>query len=498
MAPGCEGIRARVGPVSRPASVASGGGAPPTEGLAFPGLDLEWAPPVATAGDLEALSAALARFPEITLQLGPRLAGVAWEQRVAALVTTLSPTTRVVMRSRGALSGLLEPGPALQRPRRTLGPEGRPRYSAVSLRSTWPTGQVTALLSLDDATVDPGVWQAMPAVSVGTCEPAMQALALGQEQALVQLAPFLDQADAALAASHRAQLERHLTAIAAGLDAAAGSGSASEVAAREPCVRGYRAELTAYAGCMTAASCPGSPRVVLAGGVQVIAPDVPAVATPVAGSCAALVGRDPSAELRVLAQTATRSVTATLDPAWVMLADRLGKLSEVHAALEDICTPRRRRFAGPDLAEARRRLARIGVALASEDHGGEGLWQVGEPPVGAPAGGASLARFEAGPGSINAGIVAEARALRDFVIGRSMCRSGHAAAPVAVLLAAPGPGAGELAYFGYFHEEELFCGDLPPLGFGPSASDPPGIESAPREHALDRQAGPRSQHNAQN
>lgn len=440
--------------MSPPGSAASAA-AGPIGGLAFPGLDLEWAPPVATAGDVRALSAALARFPEITLQLGPRLAGAAWEQRVAALVTTLSPTTRVVMRSPGELAALLEPGPELQRPRRSLGPGGRPRYDAVSLQSTWPTGQVTPLLGIDDAAVDPGAWQALPAVSVGSCEPVMQALAQGQELALVQLAPFLDRADAALAEGHRAQLRRNLAAIEAGLDAAAGSTSDAE---REQCVQDYRAELAAYASCITAASCQSSPRLVLDGGARVIAPEV---AAPVSASCAALVGRDPSAELRGLAQAAARSVTATLDPAWVMLADRLGTLSEVHAALEDVCTPRRRRFAEADLAEARRRLTRIGVALASDDHGGGGRWQIGEASV--EAGVTSLARFEAGPGSINAEIIGEARALRDFVIGRSMCRSGHAAQPLAVLVAAPGPGAGELAFFGYFHEEELFCGASPPL-----------------------------------
>jgi hypothetical protein len=218
-----------------------------------------------------------------------------------------------------------------------------------------------------------------------------------------------------------------------------------------------------YEDCIDAPTCPAAPRVVLAGGAKIFSPEV---GPPIPPRCAAQVGRDHAAEWQQLGQRAAAAVIPTLDPAWSTLADRLGALSEVHAALEDICTPRRRRLAAADIAEARLRLARIGVALASDDRRG-GRWQIADEPatVAGLGPGRTQARFEAGPGSVNAGIVAGARALRDFVIGRSLCRSGHAAAPLVVLLATPG--SSEPAFFGYFHEEELFCGALPPLGVGP-------------------------------
>lgn len=458
---GCSrGRPGSAGSVSSPASSAStassgsgGGLAGPEAGLAFPRLDLDWTPPMATAGDTLALAAALARFPEVTLQLGPRLAGAAWQQRGTALVAALSPGTRVAAHRQGELGKLLALDAGLQSPWRTLGPGGRPRYAAPGMQATWPEGQETPLLVVDDATVEASAWQALPAVSVGSCEPAMQALAEGQELALVQLAPFLDQSDARLAASHRAQLQAHLPALQAGLAGAADS----------ECIQAYREHVQAHAGCIDRATCSAAPRVVLVGGARIFSPEV---GPPIPAGCAAQVGRDYVAELQQLGQAAASAVIPMLGPAWSTLADRLGALSEVHAALEDICTPRRRRFAAADIVEARRRLARIGVALASDERSG-GRWQIADEPatVAGLGAGRVQARFEAGPGSVNAGIVADARALRDFVIGRSMCRSGHAAAPLAVLLAAPGPG--EPAFFGYFNEDELFCGALPPLGLEP-------------------------------
>jgi hypothetical protein len=141
----------------------------------------------------------------------------------------------------------------------------------------------------------------------------------------------------------------------------------------------------------------------------------------------------------------------------------MGTVTEVYAVLEDLCVPRRRRFAATDVLEMRNRLGRIGAALASEDvTASEARWVLESEPLVVPGLGTtrSLARFEAGPGSVNAGIVAEARGLREFVLAHSLCKAGHAATPMAAVVAEPGRG---VEFFGYFYEEELFCGPLPPL-----------------------------------
>ena len=446
-----------------------GGPAPPTAGLGFPGLAVAWTPPMLSAGDPQALAAALARRGEVTLLLGPRLSGAAWEQRGDALVGALSPTTQVVGRRHAALQELVELGPALQAPRRELGPEGRPRYAAPSLHPTWPKGQET-LLAIDDAPVEPAAWQALPALSVGSCEPAMQALAEGQEQALAQLGPFLDHADRLLWTVYRAQLQAFVPGLVGELAAyeqarVRGDFADEESWAQHQCGRAYWEHVQRYATCGDdAASCPGAPRLVLVGGARIAAPEAP---LPVGDHCPALVGRDHAAEIRRLGQAAAESASEALGREWTVLADRLGALTEVHAALEDICTPRRRRFAEADLAEARTRLARIGAGLASDDlQVGAGRWQIRDEPLLVPGLGPSreLARYAAGPTSVNAGVVADARALRDFVLARSMCRSGHSAAPLAVVLAEPHRA---VDYFGFFYEEELFCGSLPPLALAP-------------------------------
>ncbi len=444
------------GAARSPAPTSVGDAAPPPGGLAFPGLDVEWTPPMSTAGDEPALSAALSLRPEVTLQLGPRLAGAGWHGRVSTLVAALAPGTKISGQRSGEVSALLD-GAALQSPQRVLGPEGRPRYTTPPLRATWPEGQVGWVLAIDDAAVRASEWRSLPAVSHGTCEPAMQALAAGQERALVQLGPFLDGADAQLEAAYRARLAKVVPALLRAL----GTEDAGESAAKQRCARAYRAYVQRQATCVAGGACREAPRLVLLGGARIAALGP----TPEIGrDCATWVGRDPVAEISEVARAAATATSARLSREWVVLADRLGALAEVYAALEDVCTPRRRRFAAADLAEARRRLARIGVALASPDLGA-GRWQHSGQALVIPGLGAAqeLLRFEPGASSVNAGIVADARALRDFVIGRSLCRSGHADAPLAVVLAAAGAG---VSFFGYFYEEELLCGDLPPLGRG--------------------------------
>lgn len=442
-----------------------GGPPAPSEGLAFPSLAVAWTPPMLTAGDPRALAAALGRSEDLTLALGPRLAGVAWEQRGVGLVAALGSAARVSARRSAGLLEVVEPSPDLKRPRRVLGPEGRPRYAAtLKLHAGWPKGQV---LAIDDAEVEAGAWEALPAVGVGGCEPAMQALAAGQERALVQLGPFLDHADGLLATMYRAELRAFVPGFLAELDAYAQARPREAFAdeeqwAQHQCGRAYREQVERHAKCEQASvRCPEAPRMVLVGGARIAAVD----AGPGAGEiCPALVGRDYSAELRRLGQSAAEAASASLSPAWTMLADRLGTLTEVHATLEDLCTPRRRRFAEADLVEARQRLVDLGAALGSDAFEAEaGRWQIRDEMLYVPGLGPTreLARFEVDAAAINTGIVAGARALREFVLGRTLCRPATDAAPLALVLAEPGPG---VQFFSFFYEEELFCGTLPPLG----------------------------------
>lgn len=449
------------------------GPAPPGGGLGFPGLAVPWTPPSLTAGDPAALAAALTEVESLTLVLGPRLTGEAWAQRGVGLVAALSPGTRVVGHRTAALLELgAEDRGELMAPRRSLGPDGRPRYGLPAGATSWLKGQEGVALVIDDAAVELDAWQALPAVSVGSCEPVMQALAEGQELALAQLGPFLDHADALLWAVYREQLRAFVpgfvSELRAGEDPAdrgqartRGDFADEEAWSKHQCEQAYEAQLGRYVRCSEAsAPCPEAPRMVLLGGARIAAPEPGTMA---GDHCPALVGRDYGAEIRRLGQAAAEAASEGLSREWTVLADRLGTVGEVHAALEDICTPRRRRFAATDLEQARARLVQIGAALASDEREvGAGRWQMRDEVLVVPGLGPSreLARFEAGGGSHNAAIVADARALREFVLSRSLCRSAHSPRPLA---AAVGEGDRGLRFLGYFYEEELFCGGLPPL-----------------------------------
>lgn len=288
-------------------------GPPPARvGLELPRLDVVWAPPALTAGDAEGLAAALARHAAVEVTLGPALQGT--EARVAPVIAGLSPRTTVtgiraaeqagMVRDPAALVAAREPGP------------GRPRYRAEGLQvqETWlkrHDPKATAIVSLDASAVDLSAWGALPAATVGSCEPATLALAEAQEQGLVQLEG--------------------------------------------------------------------------------------------------------------------------------------------------------RRFVAGDLAEARGRLRRIGETLASPELARSGArWQIEAAELFVPGVGPmrQFARFEPGAGSVNPSIAAEARALREFVLSRALCRSGHDPRPLSVLVA--GVDGGPPGFFGYLYAEELFCGELPP------------------------------------
>ena len=408
---------------------------PPTGGFEFPSLAVEWTPPMLSAGDLEGLAAAIGRHAQVRLVLGPRLAGAAWEQRGAGMIRALGATSQVTEIGHEAMSAVAGPEAELLALRRDAATaSGRPRYAAA----VTVAGTGGPVVALDDAAVDLRRWQALASSSVGSCEPAMRALADGQEAGLTELAPFLDHADSVMDRLYRAGLRGTVP----GLITACGAGA--------------QEYLQQFVGCVgdPKATCPGTPRLVLVGGARIVATPLPAVPE----GCAV----DVAARLRAQADAAAETATIELDRGWTVLADRLGALTEVHAALEDVCVPRRRRFADADLAEARARLGRIGVALASEEVRASGRWLFRGDSLAVPGLGVTrvLASFEAGEGSVNASIVAEARALREFVLGRGLCKAGHSATPMAAVVGVPGQAA---EFFGYFYEEELVCGELPPL-----------------------------------
>jgi hypothetical protein len=201
----------------------------------------------------------------------------------------------------------------------------------------------------------------------------------------------------------------------------------------------------------------------LVGGARIGAPE-PSVFVP--DGCAEIVGLDVVERVRALGREAAEVAADHLDEDWVVLADRLGAVTEVHAALEDACEPRRRRFAPEDLADSRARLARIGAALASSEPPRAGAWTFEPDRFHVPGVGPvrRFARYDPGPGSPASIAVSEARGLRQYVLSRAVCRGGTAL-PLAVALVEPR--AAEVRYFGYLYEEELACAELPPLGAAP-------------------------------
>lgn len=438
------------------------GGPPrPRAGLQLPSLAVAWSPPVATAGDSEALAAALASHPAVELVVGPTLAGM--EPRLTAAIVALSPKTTVtgtrtaeqaaLVVDAGPLQAVREPGP------------GRPRYRAEGLRikETWSghhDPKASAVVSVDVAAVDLAAWRALPSAQVGGCEPAIRALAEAQEQGLAQLEGFLNHADALLWEHYSAQLQAFLPEIKQELQRYASAEAAA--GEQQACGRAYWNYVKPLIECTTPEKCGVAPRVVLsAGGARIAAPE-PALT--VSDRCPMLVGRDYVSELRQLGLDAAEAATAGLDPSWSTLADRLGTIAEVHASLEDVCSPRRWRFAAADLEDMRGRLARIGDALASPELARpEARWKVEPGTAFVPGAGQmrTLARFDAGEGSINRTIEAEAAALREFVLARAACRSGHDPKPLSVLVADASDGKARL--LALLYAEELACGDLPPL-----------------------------------
>ncbi|MEM7160608.1 MAG: hypothetical protein AAF799_47670 [Myxococcota bacterium] len=451
------------------------GPAEPGRGLPMPSLDVSWMPPMLTAGDLEGLRAKLHGHGTVSLHLGERFDGPEWTSRLGGLLNALRPETSVLGQRRG------RPFTGVTLPLRRRGDDGaRPQYDWEGAALADST-EASAVLVLDDASVDPASWRALPAHAVGSCYEPMAALAAGQEQSLAELEPFLDHADAVLWQVYRPALRHAVTRLSAELEpyeAPRTRADFSDNAAWEQheCGHAYWQFLRSYAACGDeAASCPSAPRVFLIGGARIGTAE-PSVYVP--EGCAEIVGRDYVGELRAVASETAEVAQEHLAASWVDLADRLGAVTEVYEALEDVCTPRRRRFAQSDIDAMRGRLTAIGDTLASGQLAHPaGRWELVEAPFHVPGFGPvqQVAHYDAGPGSPSETAVAEARALRQFVLQRALCRSGRPALPLAT--AVVDGDDGKVEFFGYFFEEELFCGELPPLWEDGSKAQAPATKA---------------------
>ncbi len=421
------------------------------------------------AGDLDRLQSLLQHRERITVVAGRRYASRRGAHQIVSWVERLAPHARIMGMETASLRDVLEAPIPLPVQRENASSQ-RPRYMAAGTRvrpGALPSSDAADLvLIIDDADLDAELWHAMPARSVGSCDPAVDRMALAQEQTLSHLEPFLDHADALAAGIYRNLLPDTVANVAAALESQGEVGAArtsDEVAAlNDGCGRAYRAHLQVYERCVDSSDgCPMAPRMYLVGGVR-FGSVVPPVAIP--EGCADTMGRDPVAELHEVARESARITAEALDPIWVARADRAASLAEVYGALEDACWPRRRRFAPEDVAEARRRLERVGQYVASDEPPrDEAHWLVSDDSFHVPGLGTvrQLVRHVPGDGSPGSRAVAEGRALREFLLSRARCNGGRGALPRAV--AAVDVARGDVAFFGYLYDEELSCGELGPL-----------------------------------
>ncbi|MBV1859361.1 MAG: hypothetical protein KUG77_13175, partial [Nannocystaceae bacterium] len=210
------------------------------------------------------------------------------------------------------------------------------------------------------------------------------------------------------------------------------------------------------ATCLQGKRCEAGPRLVLRGGATVAMPAPPWSPD----DCSERLATDVEGALTSVATEATVVTVSQLEPRWVTLIDRVGAMGAVYEALEDLCSPRRRRFAAEDLTDARARLQRVERALGSDALDESGRWDVELGSTFVPGAGpaTTLARFVPAEGGGSQTAVAEAKGVRRFLLSRSLCRSGYGELPLAVAIFEPGePGA---KHFGYLYEETLSCADL--------------------------------------
>lgn len=463
----------------------------PQHGLPIPDLAVDWAPPRLVAGSVPDFAAAL-EGQAVVIRRGRDLASPAWGAKLERMVRAMTrDAPSVTLSPELGLGSVITRDPPTMLRRVESPTRGvAPRYATTDI-STASLGLKDeasggALVLLGDAALATDTWSALPAHTVGRCGPAFEALASGQEQSLAYLEGFLDYADEVLWLHFQSELEAVLPDLSAGVAAYASESAPAGASAAQTelhaCGHADWLRVQAYRGCVGAdMACAQSPRVFLIGGARIGSAEPDGFVGP---SCAEKTGRDIPESLREVVRVAAHRSFEHLDPQWVALSDRLGAITEVHDALEDICTPRRRRFAPEDLERARTRLTAIGRALGDTQPVSENAsWRLADSSFFVPGLGpvAEVARFDAGASSTAYTIRAESRGLRQFVLSRALCRSGYR--PTPLFAAVVDRASGQASFASYFYEEELFCADLPPAGLeapvDPEVAEDPGLAPPP-------------------
>lgn len=426
----------------------------PEHGLPTVQFGDAWAPARAIAGDLNGLRDALSGSTAATAWVEPRLVSAGQGAATRRSLAELAPQAGWTVEARAwgdAVVGM----PALRRSREVTAP----RYPAAGMSVKDTVTSTTVVLG--DAPIDLTAWRALPAATAGSCQPAFDALALAQEQSLAYLEPFLDHADTVLRRQFRAELSTVIESMRADVAAfespTPGEGATVAEAEAHACGHALFERVQEAATCLRGDVCSVAPRLVLRGGLAVAMPAPPW--SP--GDCSERVPIGVEERLQERGTAATVATVSLLEPRWVTLADRVGAMGAVFEALDDVCSPRRRRFAQEDLVDARVRLQRVERALGSDVLDESGRWDVELGALFVPGAGpvVSLATFVPAKGGASQTAIAEAKGVRRFLLSRSLCRSGFGERPLAVAVFQPG--AGEPSFAGFLYEETFACADLP-------------------------------------
>ena len=451
---------------------------PPAGGLSMPPLSLDWSPPSAAAGDIDALASALAKHSRVGLFVDTE-SGLTREDsmRLAALIGKLAPNAAVHPIANppgvgGALGDVILENPPLMP---TTGADGRTQWGlperleldAERLRG-WSEQGDGAVLVVGTVEIESGIWRQLSSAAVGSCEPLLAALLDGQAQSLSMLEPFLDHADEVLESLYMAELAAVVPTLRKELTEFEKERERKDFDLvgweRYQCGRRYLQYLQPFAACVGEQGAPGcvsTPRVFLRGSVRIgsVEPNdyIPT-------DCPRRLDRDYVEALRQPARAAAELAPDHLDARWLILAERLATLAELHGSLTQLCTPSRRRFLAADLEALRVSVSDLGLLFSREETpASDARFLVNDGNFHVPGLGKVrlLAQYDGGTGSASRELLVAAKNLATFERTHAQCvaRAGDGLM-MAILIDTQ---ARKPEFIGFFYDEELWCDELGPL-----------------------------------